>query len=567
MTWGMPVAAAESHDWDAIVVGAGIGGLVCAGYLAAAGRRVLVLEQHDVAGGNAQVFRRRRAYEFDVGVHYLGDCGPGGILPAILRGLAVLDRVRLAPMDFQCFDRIELPSRTVDVPVGWAAYSDRVCAALPGERTGVTACVHVFESIGEIMRAALVSPMDIGRLTAQHPGVLAWSRQPLSRLFDEHRLSPPARTVLAAQGGNYGAGPRGATVATHATVMDHYLRGAYYLDGGGQTLVAALVELLEAYAAQVRTRACVRTIHTDDGVVSGVTLDDDERICAPLVVSNADFRRTIIELCSYTACFPPDMVERTRNATMRHAWAILYLGLTTQPSGIGSANVWRFDHEDIEDAYRRIETGEERLPFAFISCASARPAQQAWTCPPGRGSLQIMAPCPVWMPQWTGDSRYRRDPEYRSRKHRLTTALLAAAEQGMGPIDADIVHLETATPLTHQRYIRSSGGTPYGLADWGGIARRPDTTTAVAGLHVVGQSTRYGSGVAGAAISGICCAGNILGRELLREVHAGTVVADPARLPRRSRDWDPLAVSRGRARIYTPGLPKLTLVRSPQSVP
>ncbi|MER5326829.1 FAD-dependent oxidoreductase [Streptosporangium roseum] len=79
--------------WDVIVVGAGVGGLVCAAYLAASGRRVLVVEQHDVAGGNGHAFRRR-SYRFDVGVHYLGDCGPDGILPAILNGLGLRDRVR-----------------------------------------------------------------------------------------------------------------------------------------------------------------------------------------------------------------------------------------------------------------------------------------------------------------------------------------------------------------------------------------------------------------------------------------------------------------------------------------
>ncbi|MFI6042574.1 phytoene desaturase family protein [Nocardia sp. NPDC051321] len=560
------MAVAEPPDWDTIVVGAGIGGLVCAGYLAAAGQRVLVLEQHDVAGGNAHVFRRRRAYEFDVGVHYLGDCGPEGMLPAILNGLALGDRIRLLPMDFQGFDRIVLPSRTIDVPVGWAAYRDRLCSALPAERTGITACIAVFEAIGEIMRATLLSPGEVAQLTRDHPGALVWSRRPLTQLFAAHRLSPLARTVLAAQAGNYGASPDGVTVATHASVLDHYLRGAYHLDGGGQTLVAALVELVEAHGGQVRTRACVRTVHTDGGVVSGVTLDDDERIHASTVVSNADFRRTVLELCSDTDGFPVEVVERTRAAVMRHAWAILYLGLSTQPPGIGSANLWCFDHEDIEGAYRRFAAGDERLPFVFVSCASARPARRPWACPPGQGSVQVMAPCAAGPPQWNSDGRYRRDPRYRSRKRRLTNALLAAAERAVGPLGGDIVHLEVATPSSHQRYTRSTDGTPYGLADWGGIARRPDTATPVTGLHVVGQSTRYGSGVTGAAVSGICCAGEILGRELLRDVYAGTVLADPARLPHRTTDWDPLAVSRGEQRRGAPGLPKVPLVRPKHAV-
>src|SRR5262245_57046768 len=58
--------------FDAIVVGSGIGGLATAALLARAGRRVLVLERHYVAGGFTHTFRRP-GYEWDVGVHYVGE--------------------------------------------------------------------------------------------------------------------------------------------------------------------------------------------------------------------------------------------------------------------------------------------------------------------------------------------------------------------------------------------------------------------------------------------------------------------------------------------------------------
>ena len=67
-------------EYDAIVVGSGIGGLASAAMLAKhGGKRVLVLERHYTPGGYTHVFHRP-GYDWDVGVHYVGGMEPGTTL-------------------------------------------------------------------------------------------------------------------------------------------------------------------------------------------------------------------------------------------------------------------------------------------------------------------------------------------------------------------------------------------------------------------------------------------------------------------------------------------------------
>ena len=117
----------------------------------------------------------------------------------------------------------------------------------------------------------------------------------------------------------------------------------------------------------------------------------------------------------------------------------------------------------------------------------------------------------------------------------------------LGPFREHIVHLETATPLTHQRYTHASGGTSYGYEhspEQSG-SNRPAHRTEIEGLWLTGANTVSGHGIAGAMAGGVVCAGQILGRHLLIEMMLGTPLVDPATIPPDGDDFDPVLASRG----------------------
>ena len=542
-------------DWDAIVVGSGLGGLTTAAYLATNGLRTLVLEKHYIAGGNAHVFRRKQMFEFDVGVHYLGDCGPDGTIPTVLRGVGLDGKVEFLEMDPDGFDTLMFPGIEFRVPKGQDRYRERLVATFPDDETGLHRCLDVLQGVAsEFAKVKLpVEPQDVPRLMQEAPNFMKWGMRTLGDLFDDCGLGRKARAILAAESGTYALPPSRAPVIMQAVLMDHYLKGAYYPKGGGQVLPAHFVDVIRSNGGEVRTRAGVERILVEDGKAAGVRLTTGEEFRAPVVVSNADLKRTFLEMVGEEH-LSPQTVARVGNYRMALPLFCVYLGLDIDLSDrMPNTNYLYSTSFDIEGLYQ--DCYEGRVPSEltlFITVASVKDPHTKAIAPEGHSNLQIMTMVPADYSLWgiekgpASGEKYHRNPVYQSLKQRLTDALVEGAERVIPGIRDHIVWKEAATPISQEHFTLSTGGTSYGIeltVDQFG-PNRPSPETEIDGLFLAGASTVFAHGIAGVMRGGVGCAGAILGRDLQSQVAAGRVFGDPARLSGGGPDWDPWQASR-----------------------
>jgi phytoene dehydrogenase-like protein len=521
--------ALDDDSFDAIVVGAGMGGLTTGALLARAGRKVLALEQHSVAGGNGTVFRRR-GYEFDVGLHYLGGCGDDGLLPRILRA-AGADPVEFEEMDPDGFDTLVFPDFTFRVPKGIDAYRDRLVEYFPAERRGIDRYATLLRQLQAVMRG-LGNPLGALVTLARSWTLLRWARGTFGAFLDTVTGDPRLRAVLAAESGNYAQPPSRAALPVGAGVMLHYLEGAYYPRGGGQIIADRLADAIERNGGRVLLLARATRIVVEGGRVRGVEFESPHLgrriVRAPIVVSNADLKQTMTALVGPGA-LRDDTVRRVERYEMSPALGAVYLGVRGDLAAEGHrrTNYWVAPGYDPEAAYAAVARGEVPAdPSVFVSIASLKDPSNPRIAPPGVTNVQVMSLAPGQAAAWgvTADDvasgSYRTREAYRTRKDAYARTLIRAAERALPGLARRIVYAETATPLTHTRYTGSTGGTSYGIAltPEQFLGRRPGARTEIGGLLLAGASCRTGHGITGAAMSGVMAASEVLGKRFIGRV-------------------------------------------------
>lgn len=528
----------DDDRFDAIVVGAGTGGLTAGALLARAGRKVLVLDRHSVAGGNGTVFRRR-GYEFDVGLHYLGGCTEDGLLPRLLRA-AGAEPVEFEEMDPDGFDTLVFPDFTFRVPKGIDAYRDRLVEYFPAERRGIDRYATLLRQLQAVMHG-LGNPLAAVGTLARSWLLLRWARGTFGAFLDTVTRDSHLRAVLAGQHGNYAQPPSRAALLVGAGIALHYLEGAFYPRGGGQVISDRLAAAIERHGGRVLLLARATRIVVDGGRVRGVEIESPHLgrrvLHAPVVVSNADLKRTMTALVGPDV-LRPETVRRVESYEMSPALGAVYLGIDRdlRAGGYPRTNYWVASGYDPEPGYAAVARGEfTRDPFVFVSIASLKDPDNPRIAPPGVTNLQVMSLAPAQPAAWgvTGEDAasgaYRRRDAYRARKDAYTRALIEAAERAVPGLASHVVYEETATPLSHTRYTASTGGTSYGIAltPEQFLGRRPGARTEIAGLYLAGASCRTGHGITGVAMSGLMAAAEVLGKRFI-----GRVMGPAGRAPR-----------------------------------
>lgn len=455
-----------SNKYDVIIIGAGIGGLVCGCYLAKAGLKVLIIEKNANPGGYCNSFEVK-GYKFDGFVHSLGNLTKESEFYQILDEIGVVDKldlIRYNPSDILT---------TADFKIHfWNDVNktiEDISKIFPKEKPSIS---NFFKDISN--KKFLDSVVQFRNKTFQN-------------ILDEYFTDEKLKSVLSFPIYAHVGGPS-KFINAFSGIKHYYhfmVNGGYYPKKGIQVLSNALADQFRRFGGELVYSNKVKKILTKSNKGYEVICKNDQNYTAQYIISDSDAKQTFLELIDQNL-LPNSFINKLKTLKPSLSLFVLYLGLKESfqnvlDDGVDYAYIldYNFDSEHGNDF--NYECGFEHIKWFLIRFNHSS------------NSAQVFVTAP-----------YKNADFWDQNRKNFIEKIIEAVDEYLPSFSDNIVFKTCTTPVAFNNWTLNSSGAAYGWAST--VDQFMDLDFArddiVKNLFLCGHWTTLASGVPGVSYVG-----------------------------------------------------------------
>ncbi|UCH65720.1 MAG: NAD(P)/FAD-dependent oxidoreductase [Ignavibacterium sp.] len=504
----------SENEYDAIIIGSGLGGLSCAAAFARQGFKPLVIEQHYKVGGYATTFRRPGGFEFDTSLHSttVGERdGIHNLIPAFpeIKDVLFESHPNLYRAIFPDYD-ITVPQKNL------AEYINNIIELFPEEKKGIEAIFEDMEGltrdINKFSRAG--GEVDMNTFPAKFPHLYKSFNRSWGDIVDARIEDPKLKAIVSSLWIYYGLPPSKLSPYYYAMPTLGYLQhGGFYPRGKSQKISNAFEKFIEDRGGEILIKSKVEKILTKNDTAYGVRTKDGKEFNAKVIVSNANVHDTFNKMLNDNSILKDYLVKMEKFSVSLSSFQI-FLGLKKdliEETGITDTEIFNYTTYDLEEDYEAMKIAD--LENCGYSVTLYDNIYKGYS-PEGKNTINIMT-----LQGYDHWEKYSEDyfndnkDAYLKEKERMADSLIQRVESKLLPGLRDAIAVkEIGTPLTNIRYTSNYKGAIYGFdqtIDNSG-QNRLGHETPIKNLYLSGAWTKPGHGYGAVIYSGLMCFGEIM---------------------------------------------------------
>jgi all-trans-retinol 13,14-reductase len=486
--------------YDFLIVGGGIGGLICGSLLAKEGHKVCILEKHYTIGGGLHVFRKHNKI-FETGIHYVSGFSRDQVLSRIFNYLQVLDKIKLKDLDSDAFDVIHIGEDNMKYKLGSGEdnFINGLASYFPDERENLKRYIKSIKELSQKFYLFNLEPR-ISEMFSMDDELT----QPVGRYIDQFFKDEKLKCILAWNNSLY-AGIYDKTPAfVHILITKFYLEGATRFVDGSQSLADSLAELIKSSGGAVHTSSEVVAINVTDKAIQNIRTSDGRIFTAENYIS-AIHPATTLEMID------PGQIQKSyfnRITSLNNTTSVFSLFLTFKEKSFPYINYNYYYTKTYASVWKATQYTPNDWPSGIMLLTPPTSYGNEYAEKMIVNCIMNYEDVKKWEHTKTGN----RGDDYIEFKKKRTERLMAILREIFPGIDKSIDQVFSSTPLTIRDYTGSKNGSLYGIEkDCNNMINSHIVPrTKIKNLYLTGQNINL-HGIIGVALSAILTAGEFVG--------------------------------------------------------
>jgi all-trans-retinol 13,14-reductase len=491
--------------FDVVIIGSGLGGLVCGYILSKNGYKVGIFEKNNVFGGCLQTFRRN-GVRFDTGMHYIGSLNEGQILFSLFRYLNLLEDVKFKKLDEDGYDRIYFRDRLFSLAMGHERFSDTLSKDFHAERKEIETYVKRIKNIAEASYLNYFNETDPESLNENYS-----IKTSVNSFINGITSNEKLRNILAGSNSLYAGVVDKTPLSIHAKINNSFIESAWRIVGGSETITSSLLNLIRKSGGEVFNNSGVRKIHTSNDSVTSVELNNGEIVNGNRFISNVHPQSTleILDTPLIRKAYR-DRINSIENTISTFALYIIF-----KPGTVRYMN-YNYYHHNTHDVWSCHNYNESDWPRGYMYMHQVDTPHMEFAT-----SAKVMAYMRFSdVMKWKDTETGRRGNDYLAFKKEKAERLISELNNAFPGIKNNIDKYYTSSPLTYRDYTSTPAGSTYGIIK---DCNNPINTlihsrTKIPNLFFTGQNINM-HGFLGVTMGAIITSAEILGmKKIIREI-------------------------------------------------